>query len=50
MAKLDIINLKGEKTNDLKLQKVQIELMKQQEKEIEDSRFTELDNLFRSIK
>ena len=39
-----------EKTNDLKLQKVQIELMKQQEKEIEDSRFTELDNLFRSIK
>ena len=39
-----------EKTNDLKLQKVQIELMKQQEKEIEDSRFTELDNLFRSIR
>ena len=39
-----------EKTNDLKLQKVQIELMKQQEKELEDSRFTELDNLFRSIR
>ena len=39
-----------EKSNDLKLQKVQIELMKQQEKEIEDSRFTELDNLYRSIR
>ena len=38
------------KNNNPKLQKVQIELMKQQEKEIEDSRFTELDNLFRSIK
>ena len=35
---------------DLKLQKVQIELMKQKEKEIEDSRFTELDNLYRSIR
>ncbi len=39
-----------EKTNDLKLEKLKIELLKQQEKEIEDSRFTELDNLYRSIR
>ena len=39
-----------EKTNDLKLEKLKIELLKQQEKEREDSRFTELDNLYRSIK
>ena len=39
-----------EKTNDLKLEKLKIELLKKQEKEIEDSRFTELDNLYRSIR
>ena len=44
------VKTEKEKTNDLKLQKVQIELLKQQEKEIEENRFTELDNLFRSIR
>lgn len=39
-----------EKPNDLKLEKLKIELLKQQEKEREDTRFTELDNLYRSIR
>ena len=39
-----------ENTNDLKLEKLKIELLKKQEKEREDTRFTELDNLYRSIR
>lgn len=42
--------VKKEKTDDYRLEKLKIDLLKQQEKEREEYKFTELENLYRSIK
>lgn len=49
--KKDEKSIKEKQINDeMKLEKLQIEMLKQQEKEREENKFTELENLYRSIR
>ena len=49
--KKDEKSIKEKEINDeMKLEKLQIEMLKQQEKEREENKFTELENLYRSIR